>query len=62
MIEFFNWFLGIFKNLVMLVINLTLDGYSFGQMIIGVMILGAVITATISAVGVFATKAQRGGR
>lgn len=51
MVEFMNWVLLLAKNIIVMLIGFTsIDGYSFGHMIIGVAIIGTVLCSTIGAV------------
>lgn len=59
MLEFFNFFLLTTQHMISLFF-IELDGYFMGHFLIASMILGAVISATIGAVGIIATKARRG--
>ena len=60
MIDFMNWVLSFFQSLVQHIFQLvSSDGYSFGYMLLGAAVLGAVIFGTVSAVGIFARRLRR---
>lgn len=51
MVEFMNYVLLLAKNIGLMLIGfVSVDGYSFGHMIIGVAIIGVVLCSTIGAV------------
>lgn len=64
MVDFMNWFLNFVKNMVLLLFSLVAsDGFSFGYMILGIGIVGAIISGTIGMVAIVSNAInQRGGR
>lgn len=51
MVEFMNWFLLFFKDFVEMLFSLvSVDGYSLGNMLVAIAIIGVVISSTIGAV------------
>ena len=60
MVDFMNWVLSFFQSLVQHIFLLvSSDGCSFGYMLLGAAVLGAVIFGTVSAVGIFARRLRR---
>ena len=56
MVDFMNWVLSFFQSFVQHIFLLvSSDGYSFGYMLLGAAVLGAVM----SAVGIFARRLRR---
>lgn len=51
MVEFMNWVLLLAKNMIVMLIGFTsVDGYSFGHMVLGIAIIGVVLCSTVGAV------------
>lgn len=60
--EFLNWFLNFVKNMVLMIFSfVSPDGFSFGYMILGIAVVGAVIAGTVGMVAIVANS-FRGGR
>lgn len=51
MVQFMNWILLFFKNAILTLFSfVSSDGYSLGYMILGITVVGMVISATIGSV------------
>lgn len=60
MSQFITWFLSFCKDtIVMLFALLSPDNFSFGYMMLGIAVVGAVISATIGAVAVVSNAMSR---
>ncbi len=60
MAQFITWFLSFCKNIVlMLFALLSPDNFSFGYMILGIAVVGAVISATVGAVAIVSNAMSR---
>ncbi len=64
MSAFVNWFLNYVKNMVLMLFSIVSpDGFSFGYMILGIGVVGAVISATVGMVAIVSNAmSYRGGR
>ncbi len=64
MSAFVNWFLNYVKNMVFMLFSIVSpDGFSFGYMILGIGVVGAVISATVGMVAIVSNAmSYRGGR
>lgn len=61
--DFMNWFLDFVKQAVLLVFSfVSADGFSFGYMMLGIAVVGAVVSATVGAVAIVSNALSRGGR
>lgn len=61
--EFMNWFLDFLKQAVLLIFSfVSADSFSFGYMMLGIAVLGAVVSATVGAVAIVSNALSRGGR
>lgn len=62
--QFVTWFFVYLKKLVNLLFSLVSpDGFSFGYMILGIGVVGAVVSATVGMVAIVSNAmARRGGR
>lgn len=64
MVDFMKWFLSFVKNMVLMIFSfVTPDDFSFGYMILGIAVIGAVISGTIGMVAIVSNAlSRRGGR
>lgn len=62
MAEFMTWFLNFVKNMVLMIFSFVApDGFSFGYMILGIGIVGAIISGTVGAVAIVSNALSRRG-
>lgn len=63
MTAFVNWFLNFVKDMVLLLFSfVSPDGFSFGYLILGIGVVGAVISATVGMVAIVSNAMSwRGG-
>ncbi len=60
MVEMMNYFLEFFYQAVQLLFSIvSIDGYSFGYMILGALIVSMIIAGTIGAVGIVTNNMRR---
>lgn len=60
MVEISNWFLQFVKDMVVAIVSIkSTDGYSLGNMIVGVAIVGVIIAGTIGSVAIVARRINR---
>lgn len=60
MTEFINWFLDFVTSMVILIFSLVApDGFSFGYMILGIAVVGAVISGTVGMVAIVSNAIYR---
>lgn len=60
MVDMMNWFLEFFRKCITLLFSMvSIDGYSFGYMILGALVVGVVVLGTVGAVGILARSIQR---
>lgn len=60
MADFFTWVLNFVKDAILLLFSLTFpDGFSFGYMILGIAVVGAVISATIGMVAIVSNSISK---
>lgn len=62
MVEIVNWFLNFCKDMCLALVSIeSVDGYSFGNMYVGISVVGVVILATIGAVAVVNNNIRKQG-
>lgn len=60
MVEFVTWFLNFVKNMVLMIFAfVSPDGHSFGYTLLGIAVVGAIISATVGAVAIVANMRPR---
>lgn len=60
MSEFISWFLDFVKEMVLMIFSfVSPDGFSFGYMLLGIAVVGAVISATVGAVAIVSNALSR---
>ncbi len=60
MTDFMDWFLDFASSMVILIFSLAApDGFSFGYMILGIAVVGAVISGTVGMVAIVSNAIYR---
>lgn len=60
MVEISNWFLQFVKDMVLAIVSIkSADGYSLGNMVVGVAIVGVIIAGTIGSVAIVTRRINR---
>lgn len=60
MVDLMNWFLSFFAKCITLLFSMvSIDGYSFGYMILAACIVGVIVAGTIGVVGIVSGAIRR---
>lgn len=58
--EFTQWFLSFVKDMVLMIFSfVSLDGFSFGYLVLGTAVVGAVISGTVGCVAIVSNYLSR---
>ena len=60
MVDISNWFLQFVKDMILAIVSIkSADGYSLGNMVVGVAIVGVIIAGTIGSVAIVTRRINR---
>lgn len=60
MVDISNWFLQFVKDMILAIVSIqSTDGYSLGNMVVGVAIVGVIISGTIGSVAIVTRRINR---
>lgn len=60
MVDVMNWFLTFFAKCINLLFSIvSIDGYSFGYMVLAACIVGVIVAGTIGVVGIVSNSIRR---